>query len=98
MTRTDGTVRVDPDASGPAPAFTFAEPEYAVRALRGNAVARWEFRPGSALFVVWQRQGDGALDDPLAGPRSALGGDVARAFRDKGRDVLLVKVSRWMGW
>ncbi|MGZ8455412.1 MAG: DUF5916 domain-containing protein [Gemmatirosa sp.] len=98
LARTDGTVRVDPDATGPAPAFAFAEPEYAVRALRGNAVARWEFRPGSALFVVWQRQGDGALDDPLTGPRSALGGDVARAFRDKGRDVLLVKVSRWMGW
>ena len=22
--------------------------------MRGNAVVRWEYRPGSTLFVVWQ--------------------------------------------
>ena len=27
---------------------------FAVAELRGNAVVRWEYRPGSTLFVVWQ--------------------------------------------
>ena len=26
------------------------------RSLRGNGVFRWEYRPGSALFFVWQQQ------------------------------------------
>ena len=29
------------------------DPDFGVRELRANAVARWEFRPGSALFLVW---------------------------------------------
>ena len=33
--------------TGAATAFKVAE-------LRGNAVVRWEYRPGSTLFVVWQ--------------------------------------------
>src|SRR5690606_28575261 len=30
-----------------------AEREFSVAELRTNAVVRWEYRPGSTLFVVW---------------------------------------------
>ena len=97
LERADATLRIDPDGAGTAPAFTLADPEFAVRALRGNAVLRWEFRPGSALFVVWQQQRDASIDDPYAGAREPLARDAARVFGDRGTDVLLVKVSRWIG-
>jgi hypothetical protein len=51
-----GTYTVDPDAGGSAPAFTFGERDFNQQSLRGNAVLRWEYRPGSALFFVWQQQ------------------------------------------
>ena len=35
--------------------FSFGERDFRVRSLRGNAVLRWEFRPGSALFFVWSQ-------------------------------------------
>ncbi|MBA3646904.1 MAG: carbohydrate binding family 9 domain-containing protein, partial [Gemmatimonadaceae bacterium] len=47
---------VDPDGAGPAPTFTLSNPDFRTQSLRGNAVVRWEYRPGSALFFVWQQQ------------------------------------------
>jgi hypothetical protein len=34
-----------------------------LRSLRGNAVLRWEWRPGSTLFLVWQQSRQGNGDD-----------------------------------
>ncbi len=48
--------KVDPDGAGPAPTFTVNNPDFRTQSLRGNAVVRWEYRPGSALFFVWQQQ------------------------------------------
>ena len=97
LSREDGRVRLDPDAAGPAPAVSLADPDFAVRALRGNAVVRWEFRPGSTLFVVWQQQRDGVPTEVARSDAIRLGRDVVRAFGDEGTDVVLVKVSRWIG-
>jgi hypothetical protein len=55
----EGTYTVDPDGPAASPAFTFGDPNFNIRNLRGNAVLRWEYRPGSALFVVWQQQRSG---------------------------------------
>jgi hypothetical protein len=37
------------------PSFALPNPDFAVREFRSNLVARWEYRPGSALYVVWQQ-------------------------------------------
>ncbi len=50
-----GAILIDPDADGPAPPFSFTNPDFNFRSFRGNAVLRWEYRPGSALFLVWQQ-------------------------------------------
>jgi hypothetical protein len=44
---------VDPDGSGPAPEFRFADPDFNFKSLRGTVVFRWEYRPGSTLYFVW---------------------------------------------
>src|SRR5262249_33648642 len=40
-------------------AFSIAEPDYTVASLRSTAVMRWEFRPGSTLYVAWQQDRGG---------------------------------------
>ncbi len=53
----DKVYRVDPDGSGPAEQFEFDNPNFNFKSLRGNAVFRWEYMPGSTLYLVWTRSG-----------------------------------------
>ena len=94
-TTSDGEAiyRIDPDGGGVAPVFTFSNPDFNVRSLRGTAVMRWEYRPGSALFFVWtqQREGFDTFGDfDFNRDRSAL-------FRDKATNVFQVKATYWLG-
>jgi hypothetical protein len=61
--------------------------------LQSNVVFRWEYSPGSTLFVVWNqgRQGNA----PLAG-RNGFGGDVRDLFGLHPANTFLVKVSYWL--
>ncbi|HXL07316.1 MAG TPA: DUF5916 domain-containing protein [Gemmatimonadales bacterium] len=61
--------------------------------FRSNVVFRWEYRPGSTLFVVWS-QGRHASTG-VAGPRS-LGGDLADLFTLVPDNSFLVKLSYWI--
>ena len=66
-------------------------PSFNRRSLRGNAVLRWQYRPGSALFFVWQQQR--ATDGPL-GDFDA-GRDGRGIFEGQPSNVFLVKASYW---
>jgi hypothetical protein len=52
-TNGDVTYTLDPDGSGPAAPVTISNPNFNYKSLRGNAVLRWEFRPGSVVYFVW---------------------------------------------
>jgi hypothetical protein len=41
------------NGAGPAPLIKFDNPDFNFKSLRGNAVWRWEYSPGSTLFFVW---------------------------------------------
>src|SRR5690606_2908004 len=59
----DGRYTVDPDGeAGAAPSQTFRNPDFNFRSLRGNAVLRWEWRPGSTLYLVWQQDRSNEAD------------------------------------
>jgi Domain of unknown function (DUF5916)/Carbohydrate family 9 binding domain-like len=89
-----GVYTVDPDgATGAAPAFSFGDPNFNVRNLRGNAVLRWEYRPGSAIFVVWQQQRSGF--EPIGDFDTSR--DVGAIFRAAPTNVFLVKATYWIG-
>ena len=88
-----GDYVVDPDGTGPAPSFRLANPDFNFKSLRVNAVLRWEPRPGSALFVVWQQ-----LRENEANPGDfAFGRDAADLFASPSDDVFLVKLAWWVG-
>ena len=88
-----GVYTVDPDGAGAAPAFAFGDPNFNVRNLRGNAVLRWEYRPGSALFVVWQQQRSGF--EPIGDFDTTR--DVGAIFRTVPTNVFLIKATYWIG-
>ena len=83
-----GVYTVDPDgAAGPAPSFTFRDPDFRLRSLRGTVVFRWEYRPGSMLYFVWTQR---RADTSLAGEHD-LWGDVGAIFRAPGENIFLLK-------
>lgn len=71
--------------------YTFANPDFSFREFRSNLVARWEYRPGSVLFLVWSQ---GRSDFRNRTP-SGLGQHFGDLFEVPAENVFLVKVSRW---
>jgi hypothetical protein len=85
---------VDPDGPGGASAFTAENPNFNIRSLHGNAVARWQYRAGSTLFLVWQQERSG-LDPSLS--EFEFRRDASAVFRSQPTNVFLVKVAYWLG-
>ena len=83
----------DPDGSGSAPSFMFGDPDYNFKSLRVNAVFRWEMKPGSNFYAVWTRQ----QQDFTNPGRFAPGRDARAMFGAPGDDVILFKISYWLG-
>jgi Domain of unknown function (DUF5916)/Carbohydrate family 9 binding domain-like len=82
---------VDPDGPGIAPPFSIGNPDFRTHSLRGNAVVRWEYRPGSALFFVWQQQREDFL--PFEGDfRTSR---ETRGIFGRPSNVFLVKATYW---
>jgi hypothetical protein len=61
--------------------------------FRSNVVLRWEYRPGSALFLVWSQGRDDV--EPIRGNRP-FDGDFRRLFRAYPKNTFLLKVSYWL--
>ena len=85
----DGAHQVQ-DALG---TFRIEDYDYWVRSFRATGVLRWEWRPGSTLFLIWQKTRWNQL---------SRGGDVGaaqlfNALRDPGQDIAAVKMSVLLG-
>ena len=85
------TYQVQEAAGGPGSRYSFENPDFSFREFRSNLVARWEYRPGSALYVVWSqgRTSDSALYE------DSLGNNYDALWRSTARNVLLVKLQHW---
>ena len=71
----------------------FRNPEFNVREFRLNAVLRWEYLPGSTLFLVWTQ----ARQDYEAFGDLELGRDFDRLFAAPATNVFMVKLNYWVG-
>ena len=91
---TTGTYTLDPDGtSGPASSFSLGDPNFSDRSLRGTAVLRWEYRPGSTIFFVWTQQRSGESSNGDLNFRR----DYRSLFGDRPDNVFLVKATYWVG-
>ncbi|MGQ0647687.1 MAG: DUF5916 domain-containing protein [Gemmatimonadaceae bacterium] len=61
--------------------------------LRTNAVARWEYRPGSTLFLVWAH---GRQDASNQNPRQSWARDYRDLFELHPDNTFLVKFAYWL--
>ena len=64
-----------------------------VKQFNSNAVVRWEYRPGSAIFVVWQQ---GRYQDWLNPGTFDATRDAHDLFIAPPQNTLLVKCSYWL--
>ncbi|MBI2614897.1 MAG: hypothetical protein HYW52_04325, partial [Gemmatimonadetes bacterium] len=84
----------DPDGAGPRAGVQLFNPDFGARSLRGNAVLRWEYRPGSTLFLVWTRSCSASSAVPEFGGVSDLG----RLCEGPSDNVFAVKANYWLSF
>jgi uncharacterized protein DUF5916 len=74
-------------------AYEYAgSPDFKVLSFRTTNVMRWEYKPGSTLFVVWQ-QGREGLGTPNG---FRYGQDFGDVFATASSNALLVKLAYWL--
>ena len=67
--------------------------EYA--SVNVNAVLRWEYRPGSTLYIVWKQGRTGFDSGFSSGPGFRLELSATEMFDSEPENTLLVKLTYW---
>lgn len=73
--------------------FTLRNRDFNVVSFRSNLVLRWEWRPGSTLYMVWQQDRRGS---EVRADRVSVG-DLFGAFGASGDNVFAIKTTFWVG-
>lgn len=87
------TYTVDPDGNGPAASFTFDEQDFNFKSIQTNAVFRWEYKPGSTFYLVWQQDRSASTVHHDFRVRR----DINHLFDSRPTNVFLIKFSYWFG-
>jgi hypothetical protein len=77
------------EVSGPA--YSFANPDFSFRQFRSNLVVRWEFRPGSSVYVVWSQGRTDGRDQW----QQSFSRNWDELWTTRPQNVFLVKLSYW---
>ncbi len=72
--------------------FTLPFLDFGVRSFRSNVVLRWEFHPGSTLYLVWQRN----LGEDKNIGKTVDPGALFDSFGAKGEDFIAFKIAYWI--
>jgi hypothetical protein len=72
----------------------YGNPDFNVKSFRTTNVLRWEYKPGSTLFVVWQQARE---NDAVPGGFN-LGRDARAIFGVPPHNVFLVKLAYWLNY
>jgi hypothetical protein len=67
--------------------YTFSKPDFNFGQFRSNMVVRWEYIPGSTLFLVWTQEMNGSFYDSATSGHTSYSFD----FPDKAHNIFLVK-------
>jgi hypothetical protein len=70
------------------------DPDFNVKSFRTTNVVRWEYKPGSTLFVVWQQ----ARENDAVPGGFRFGRDVHDIFGVPPRNVFLIKFAYWLNY
>ncbi|HEX7486629.1 MAG TPA: DUF5916 domain-containing protein [Vicinamibacterales bacterium] len=84
--------RASPFAAQFVPYAYAGEPDFNYRSFRMTNVLRWEYKPGSALYVVWQQ----VRENSAAVGAFRFRQDMSDLFGRPATNVFLVKFSYWL--
>lgn len=87
-TLSDGRYQVTDGAQ----TFTIESTDYGVISFRSNIVLRWQFNPGSTLYLVWQR----SLGNDRDVGQLGRFGSLFDSFSADGIDFLALKLAYWL--
>lgn len=73
--------------------YTFDQPDFNIKQFLSNMVVRWEYMPGSTIYLVWSQ----TRNHHLANGNFDMENDVRQLFDTKPYDVFLVKMSVRLG-
>jgi uncharacterized protein DUF5916 len=73
--------------------FRIEDYDYWVRSFRATGVLRWEYRPGSTLFLIWQK----TQWRQLSQGGNVAGAQLFNSMRDPGQNIAVVKLSVLLG-
>lgn len=71
--------------------YSISNPDYNFRQFRSNLVVRWEYHPGSTLYLVWSQGRTSSASNGIF----SYGNDVRDLFRITPRNIFLLKFSYW---
>jgi hypothetical protein len=71
--------------------YEFENPDFNIREFNSNLVLRWEFQPGSTLYLVWNQY---RASESIAGTLNYRK-DSNRLFEAYPENVFLLKVNKW---
>jgi hypothetical protein len=71
--------------------YSLYNPDFNFHQFRSNLVAKWEFRPGSFLYLVWSSD----RTNPGGDPSSTLGKSFGQLWNVFPNNIFLIKFSYW---
>ena len=71
--------------------YGFDQPDFNFRDFNSNLVIRWEYSPGSVLYVVWSQ----SRTDYLSRGNFDFGRDIDGLFAVHPHNIFLIKLNRW---
>lgn len=66
--------------------------DFNFKEFRSNFVVRWEYKPGSTIFLAWAHNQSEIIEEDGS---FEMGRDIRRLIKSEQENVFLVKVNRW---
>ncbi|NOZ73951.1 MAG: carbohydrate binding family 9 domain-containing protein [FCB group bacterium] len=90
---TDNGYILDPTGGDDSDVLQLWNPDFNYKSMIGNAVLRWEFKPGSTLFLVWTSNGN----DFQHPGQMRIRRDLNDLLDQPSDNVLALKITYWFG-
>ena len=71
--------------------YSFSNPDFNFNEFKSNFVARWEYLPGSTLYLVWGH----SMSNRVGGYLPGWGENIDRMFGLPSTNVFMVKLNYW---
>lgn len=86
----DGTYNIDENKDGIID-YSFGNPDFNFQQFRSNLVVRWEYLPGSTVYLVWSQGRTNSTSEGLFN----FGNNLHDLFNVVPHNVFLIKLSYW---